>query len=689
MKKITACFFISICAVSAKAQNTIADTLQNQLLPEVIVRAFEQNRGIKDVPAAVNYVGRQQLSRYNNTSVVSALNATAGVRMEERSPGSYRLNIRGSSLRSPFGVRNVKVYYNKIPFTDPGGNTYLNQLGFYNFNSIEVLKGPGSSLYGAGTGGVMLVESDDHKGEDGVTVDYAAGSFGLRNLHLTAFAGKETNKNILSFQHQESNGFRDHSALERTVLTYETNNQTSENNKLTTTFLYGNLFYKTPGALTTDEFSKNPKSARPRAGTSPGAAEANAAIYQKMIFAGLSNENLFTKNWKNVTSVYAAYTKMDNPAIRNFARNNQPHVGGRSLFEFKKTLTAGELNWVAGAELQQSFNTAKVYKNRGGQTDSLQSDDEINIQNYFVFSQAGYSINRWMFTAGLSLNKSKLSFTRLSKVPATALNINFGNQLAPRVSALYKISTEVSAFVSWSQGFSPPTADELFPTGSLVNPGLSAERGNNFEVAIKGYALKRKLSFDIDGFYFRLNNAVVQRRDAFGGDFYTNAGSTRQTGIESQLSWNVLSTYQKPQLVLWVSHSMYNFKYKDFKQLTNDYSGNRLPGVPRQNVTAGIDFTPGNGFYVNIVNQYLGSVALNDANTAYGKAFYLLSAKAGYKLAYKKLLINFYGGAENLTNASYSLGYDINAFGGRYYNAAAGRNYYGGLSVSLKRRMDK
>lgn len=145
MKKITACFFISICAVSAKAQNTIADTLQNQLLPEVIVRAFEQNRGIKDVPAAVNYVGRQQLSRYNNTSVVSALNATAGVRMEERSPGSYRLNIRGSSLRSPFGVRNVKVYYNKIPFTDPGGNTYLNQLGFYNFNSIEVLKGPGAA----------------------------------------------------------------------------------------------------------------------------------------------------------------------------------------------------------------------------------------------------------------------------------------------------------------------------------------------------------------------------------------------------------------------------------------------------------------------------------------------------------------------------------------------------------------
>ena len=72
--------------------------------------------------------------------------------MEERSPASYRMNIRGSTLRSPFGVRNVKVYLDDIPFTDAGGNTYLNQLSYYNFNSIEVLKGPGGSLYGAGTG---------------------------------------------------------------------------------------------------------------------------------------------------------------------------------------------------------------------------------------------------------------------------------------------------------------------------------------------------------------------------------------------------------------------------------------------------------------------------------------------------------------------------------------------------------
>jgi len=93
-------------------------------------------------------------------SLVSSINTVAGARMEERSPGSYRLSLRGSLLRSPFGVRNVKIYWNDIPLTDASGNTYLNLLDASVLQSIEVLKGPSASLYGANTGGVLLLHSD-------------------------------------------------------------------------------------------------------------------------------------------------------------------------------------------------------------------------------------------------------------------------------------------------------------------------------------------------------------------------------------------------------------------------------------------------------------------------------------------------------------------------------------------------
>ena len=97
------------------------DTIQPLILDTVVIRAFEQNRNLPHVAAAVNYIGPATLQRFGMASVVTAVNTTAGVRMEERSPGSYRFNIRGSALRSPFGVRNVKVYFNDIPFTDPVG----------------------------------------------------------------------------------------------------------------------------------------------------------------------------------------------------------------------------------------------------------------------------------------------------------------------------------------------------------------------------------------------------------------------------------------------------------------------------------------------------------------------------------------------------------------------------------------
>src|SRR5437773_8641398 len=169
-------FFCLFITMVSKAQDTAA-TDSARILETVTVKAFEQNKQLKEVSAAVNVINASQMDRYSNTSLVPVINSTAGVRMEERSPGSYRLNIRGSTLRSPFGVRNVKIYWNDIPLTDPSGNTYLNQLSFYNINSIEIIKGPASSLYGAGVGGAMLIHSLPANWYKGISLVHSAASF--------------------------------------------------------------------------------------------------------------------------------------------------------------------------------------------------------------------------------------------------------------------------------------------------------------------------------------------------------------------------------------------------------------------------------------------------------------------------------------------------------------------------------
>ena len=151
--------FISIVVFIFFEFNATAQTDSTKLLDQVIIKAFAYEKPLQEVAASVAVIESKDLNRFNNTSFLPALNTIPGVRMEERSPGSFRLAIRGSSLRSPFGIRNVKFYWNGLPMTDGGGNTYLNLLDFNSVNQLEVIKGPSGSLYGAGMGGVLLLNS--------------------------------------------------------------------------------------------------------------------------------------------------------------------------------------------------------------------------------------------------------------------------------------------------------------------------------------------------------------------------------------------------------------------------------------------------------------------------------------------------------------------------------------------------
>ena len=124
MKYCLLYLFVIVFSFTASGQNTSDASAEKDTLQNVIISAFESYHKLLDVPAPVNLLREKQMQQTNNLSWVRAMNNLPGVNMDERSPGSYRLNIRGSSIRSPFGVRNVKIYYNGIPMTDPGGSTF-------------------------------------------------------------------------------------------------------------------------------------------------------------------------------------------------------------------------------------------------------------------------------------------------------------------------------------------------------------------------------------------------------------------------------------------------------------------------------------------------------------------------------------------------------------------------------------
>jgi iron complex outermembrane recepter protein len=652
-----------------------SDTIQEVQLSEVQVKAYEQNRKLRDVPASIGYVGRMALERYSTSSIVHAVNSVPGVRMEERSPGSYRFNIRGSSLRAPFGVRNIKVYYNDIPYTSPGGQTYLNQLGYYNFSSLEIIKGPGSSLYGAGTGGVLLINSlSDHE-QPNVLAEYTTGSYQLHNAYAALTTGAEHWTSKISFQHQQSGGYRQHSSLRRDVLSWNNAYRIDSNRELQASFMYGDMEYETPGGLTLAEYQANPRQARPGTAFFPGAEQARTGVRQRTFLAGISYQQMLARTIQNKTTVYGAFTQLRNPTIQNYERISEPHLGGRTVFKWTHPLSFGALVVDAGAEWQQGFMSYTAHDNNQGQPGSLKSYNEADNRQSLIFTQASVDINNWLLTAGVSSNQRNVHFRIFDPAPLPEQTKKFNNELAPRIALLHKWR-QLTAYTSASKGFSPPTTEELFPTGGEINLDLNAEDGVNYDIGLRGQ-LKR-LSFDINAFYFSLKNTIVQRRTAGGGSYFINAGKTDQHGTEAQLNYSIFqhSSFFRRGL-LWCSYTWHDFHYKEFKQVDNDFSNNQLPGVAPHSISSGFDLIAMNGLLGSITYYFNARTPLNDANSAYADAFHLLGLKMGYqKELGENWQLRLVTGVENLLDTKYSLGNDVNAFGGRYYNAAPGRNYY-------------
>jgi iron complex outermembrane receptor protein len=660
-----------------------------QTLDNVIVKVYEQNRSLIDVAAPVSVTGQAQLNRFANMSILPALNMTPGVSMEERSPGSYRLNIRGSSLRSPFGVRDVKIYLNDIPLTDPSGNTYLNQLSFYNFNSIEIVKGPASSLYGAGIGGAMLLHTLPAVWNKGVSLAYTFGSFNTNNINLNVKTGDSDHENSFNYSHQTSDGYRQQSKMRRDIGTWESVLKVNNKQTLRAYMSYSDLYYQTPGGLTLPQYNADPKQARPASGSQPGAVEAKAAIYQKTFLTGFSNEYLFNDHWHNTTSLYGSYTDFTNPGIRVYEYRKEPHFGGRSVFEYKKQIgkTAFQLDF--GTEAQVGFFNTRDYSNKLGVADSLLSDDNLNNWQYLFFAQANFELpHGWTITGGVSLNKSSIEDVNLSARPSTTQTRVFKSQFPPHIAVLKQLKKNVSVYASVARGFSPPTVSEVLRSDGLFGTNLQPEDGMNYELGFKGTLLHNRLFFDVSGFLFDLKNTIVQRIDTNGVYYYVNAGSTNQNGVEAYASYQLVDMPHHfiSSAKVFGSYAWHDFHYGDFKQVNNDFSKNELPGAAPNVVVAGLDISSKTGCYLNVTYNYTDKIALNDANAAYAASYNLLGARLGYKKDIsKKIHAELFAAADNIFDSKYSLGNDINAAVGRYYNAAPERNYMVGVVFRLRK----
>jgi iron complex outermembrane receptor protein len=661
-----------------------AQTDSTRLLNEIVVKAYRNERSLLEVPASVNVLTYNNLNRFSNSSLVPAVNTQPGVRMEERSPGSYRFSIRGSSLRSPFGVRNVKFYWNGLPFTDGSGNTYLNLLDFNSVERIEVIKGPAASLYGSGTGGVVLLESIS--GPAPTEASITSGSFGLIRATIGATI-LSTEKSTLSVRsaYQMADGYREQTGMDRFTASLDWKHDFSERTTLSFTFLTSSLNYETPGGLTKSQFEQDAQQARPATNTLPGAVEQQAAVSNQTNYFASTVDHQWNTRWSTRVGIFGSYTRFSNPAIRNYEKREETNAGGRTETTYRTQLLNSPAKFVLGGEYHHFLSPIDVYQNVQGVRGNLQTRDELTSRTGLIFTQLEIDLPRhYYLTLGGSMNVLRYTFERSLPDPSVYQQRDFETRLFPRIAILKKVTDQMSVFSSVSAGFSPPTLAEVRPSTGTYNNSLQPEQGLNTELGLRGSFFNHRLRYDVVGYSFHLREAIVIQRAADGAEFFVNAGKTRQQGIEALISYNTLpSATRSAGLSCWVSYSLNHYFFEDYVQDGDDFSQNRLTGVAPNVWVTGIDLITNMGLYAQSTVTYSDHLPLNDANTEYAAKYWLAGMRAGYKRAMKKIIADFFIGVDNLLDERYSLGSDINAAGGRYYNAAPERNYYVGFTASL------
>ncbi len=651
-------------------------------LSAVTVSSFESERPLLQQSASISLVGERDFSRFNETSIVNSFNTKPGIRIEERAPASYRISIRGSSLRSPFGVRNVKVYWNEAPFTSPDGTTPLNLLDLTNIRTAEVIKGPSGSIYGAGNGGTISMNSKANPQGGRVSADLMAGDFGLSRYRLGISQQVGEGGFDASFVSQKSDGYRDHSAVDRQVFQLGSFFPVSEKQEIRTQLLISDLDYQIPGALNEAQVAEDPTQAR------PGSVNQNSSISQQSVFASIGQLYRFSSKTSNNTTVYVQTNDFENPFILDYKKELGFGFGGRTRFTHDGELAGKVLRLTAGGEYQTSLTNAQNFGNKAGVADTIRFADKLRATQAFLFQQAEWELTeKLLFTLGLSENFSSFEIDRQvdAKSGKTGLQTRkFDPIVIPRGALNYQLNQYSSVFGSVSSGFSPPTIDEVRTNEGSLNLDLEAERGINYEI---GYRMGRnRFNADVSAFYFKLDETITTFTNEQGVVLFRNAGSTDQKGIEAALDYAFIKNTSGliRDLSLGTAITIYDFEFKDYKKQANDYSGNALTGVPPQTFVTRLDLRTSPGFYLNLTHQYVDEIPLNDANTVYQDAYNLVNLRVGWsRWIGGKWEFEAFGGVDNLLDEAYSLGNDLNAFAGRYYQPAATRNWYGGVKVGF------
>ncbi|EMO3461769.1 MULTISPECIES: TonB-dependent receptor PqqU [Klebsiella] len=657
-----------------------------------------------DTPAAVSVVNgdemRQAAPRVN---LSESLGAVPGLQVQNRQnyAQDLQLSIRGFGSRSTYGVRGLRIYVDGIPATMPDGQGQTSNIDIGSVDTIEVLRGPFSALYGNSSGGVINVTSQTGTQPPTVEASSYYGSFGTWHYGMKATGAVGDGSHAgdvdytVSTNRFTTHGYRDHSGARKNLANARLGVRINDVSKLTLLLNSVDIKANDAGGLTADEWRDNPRQ-------SPRGDQYNTRKNTRQTQAGLRYERQLSAQDDLSVMMYAG--ERETTQFQSIPRAPQlkpSHAGGvidltRHYQGIDTRLThRGELlvpvTLTAGLDYENMSERRKGYENfvmvngapQYGEQGALRRNERNLMWNVDPYLQT-----QWQLTDKLSLDAG----VRYSSVwfDSNDYYITPGNgddsgdasyhKWLPAGSLKYALTDAWNVYLSAGRGFETPTINELSyrsDNQSGLNFGLKPSTNDTVEIGSKTRLGNGLLTAAL--FQTNTDNEIVVDSSSGGRTSYKNAGKTRRQGMELGLDQQFGESWRLKAAWTWLD-ATYRTNVCDDASC----NGNRIPGIARNMGYASFGYQLEQGWYAGSDIRYMSDIMANDENTAKAPSWTVVGLTTGYKWSYGRMDMDLFGRVDNLFDREYVGSVIVNESNGRYYEPAPGRNYGIGLNLAWR-----
>lgn len=642
-------------------------------LNEIIVTGNRGRQQRTDAPVAISTLSPQTLSETKATSLEQVLNKVSGVYMVDLGNEQHTM-----AIRQPIGYKSLFLYMEDgIPIRTTGdfNHNALIEINMAALRSIEVIRGPASSLYGSeAVGGAVNFITATPTLYPTLKVQAEMSDRGYKRTEFNASSTfNRLGVSLGGYYADQRNGYMDHSDFHKLALTLRTDYQVNARAKWINSITLVN--YKTDQVGGMDSAH----------------------------FYGRDYQNFHTFSYRKVNALRVRSTleqdwnPMNHTAFTVFFRNNSI---GQNPFYAVKSLpdplrAAGEINddafnsygaliqhrkqfgWrktalIAGISADYSPATyhamyIDIEKNAAGyftgytETDSVLTDYRVGLLNTAAYAQLETELLQGLkLVAALRYDRMDYDFD--NHLPPSAFTgapdeRNNFNALTPKLGLTYDFGRGRGLYANYSVGFAPPNISELY-RGVKV-PVLEPATYRNYEAGgwfsfagSKGYV-------DASLYEMKGRNEIISVKMDDNSYENRNAGRTTHRGVE----WNVRYA---PLRTVWLrcSGTYAEHVFNEYTEKGKAFNGNRMNGAPRLITNTEITWKPAflSGFRIGAEWQHISRYYMDPANTKFYNGYELLNARAGYAWKGLECWVN----CRNVTNAVYATTAEKTAYSTTY-----------------------